>query len=128
MTLPITALTTAARGQITEATETRHYRDPGAAVTVIDARALAEYAMTQLPGSSISLPARWNSNRRGPGIHLSHHRRELGTPAPAVSCCRSRDRSALADVDLQNIGADNVRFLAGGIMARSDDGLPSVAP
>ena len=56
------------------------------------------------------------------GPALSHRRR------PIVVYCRTGGRAALAAHALQRLGFDDVRSIAGGIVAWAEAGLPVVAP
>jgi adenylyltransferase/sulfurtransferase len=95
-------------------TELKRRLDVGEPLVVLDVREPHEYQISRIEGS-VLIPLGELSSRHG----------ELD-PAAAIICqCRSGVRSAKATEFLRGVGFTNVRNLAGGILAWSDQVDPS---
>ena len=128
VTQPITAadLVAEARAKIKEV-------DPGAfqsnrgEATVIDVREPAEFETGHIPGS-INIP------RGVLEFQVDAHPAVTNVSDPALShkncpivvVCRTGGRAALSAVNLQRLGFNDVRSIAGGVIAWGEAGLPLV--
>lgn len=125
---PITSadLVAEARAKIHEVDPGAFHADSGDAV-VIDVREPAEFETGHIPGS-INIP------RGVLEFQVDAHPAVANVSDPALShkdfpivvVCRTGGRAALSAVNLQRLGFNDVRSIAGGVIAWGEASLPLV--
>lgn len=91
---------------------------------LIDIREPAEYQRGHIPQAALVPRGLLEFEIHGVVERHAHSRGIVNADAPIILYCGTGGRSALAAKSIQDMGYNNVRSMAGGIVAWSEAGLP----